>query len=139
MENQHRSTSINISGVHNSTVVLGNNNYVQASVRLSNVIESEINSNDQVWKQVIEEMNKLQTIIKELPDEHEEVRDTSLIPAVSQAKKMAKEIADNPAQPKKRFTDRLKDILDITSKVTEVGTRVYPFITTITKLLGISI
>lgn len=131
--------SINISGNKNAVITVGNQNLIQASIKLREVNETDISSETGNWQQVWAELEKLQLEVKSLSDEYEELRDIELVPEVAKAKAAAKQIIENPAAPKKTFIEKLARIGEVAGKVVDVGAKLSPFILTIGKLLGITL
>lgn len=132
-------TTITITGNKETIINIGSYNLIQASIRLREVTEAEVNADTKNWEEVLVEMERLQSEIKRLDDKHEELRDIELVPTVAQAKVAAKEIIENPKIPKKSFIEKLARVSEVAGKVVEVGSKVSPSIIAIGKLLGITI
>lgn len=131
--------SINISGNKNAVITVGDQNLIQASIKIRELKEDDLSKDAANWQQVLAELEQLQKEVKGLSDEHEELRDIELVPEVAKAKAAAKEIAENPAAPKKTFLEKLARISEVAGKVVDVGAKLSPFILTIGKLLGITL
>lgn len=123
----------------NSTITLGDNNLISVSQKLAEVKETSITSQGKEWSEVINQISELQKVVKELPDEHEELRDEELVPTLSKAKKEAKNLSENPTGEKKKFLEKFKSFCDLALKAVGVGKIVSPFVTKIAELLGIAL
>lgn len=130
---------INISQITGSVITVGDDNSVIATINFKQFVDSPEKSNPKLWKDITEQMDELLKTVKALGDEHEELRDIELTPAVGSAKKEASEIAADPQKPKVGFIDKFKTICDLSGKALDVGSKIAPFVTTIAKLLGIVI
>lgn len=132
-------STIEIKNISGSIVTVGDHNLIEASIKFKEIKETEINSDAENWKQIFLELEKLQSEIKNIPEEHEIIRDTELIPEVAKAKAEAKQISENPNIAKKSFIEKIKNICDVSGKVIDVGAKLSPFILTIAKLVGITL
>ncbi|MFE4241824.1 hypothetical protein [Peribacillus butanolivorans] len=117
-----------------STIAMGDYNHLQDL----NQNPKNISSDKEVWGKVLHEIKNLQTEIRKLPDEEEQVRDRELVPLVSECKSEAQNIHKQPKKEKKQFLDTLGKITDIASKSAPVLTKVKPFYDRIIELLTIS-
>ena len=123
----------------NSTITVGDNDVISVSQKLAEVKETSITSQGKEWSEVVNQISELQEVVKKLSDEHEELRDEELIPALSKAKKEAKSLSENPNGEKKEFLEKFKSFCDLALKVTGVAKIVSPFVTKIAELLGIAL
>ena len=123
----------------NSTITVGDNNLISVSQKLAEVKETSITSQGKEWSEVVNQISELQEVVKKLSDEHEELRDEELIPALSKAKKEAKSLSENTNKEKKEFLEKFKSFCDLALKVTGVAKIVSPFVTKIAELLGIAL
>ena len=123
----------------NSTITVGNKNLISVSQKLAEVKDASITSQGKEWGEVVNQISELQNVVKELPDEHEELRDQELVPTLSEAKKEAKNLSENPTGEKNKFLEKFKSFCDLALKVAGVAKLVSPFVTKIAELLGIAI
>lgn len=135
----HQGGAINISQITGGVVILGDDNTVTATINFKQFKDSPEKSDPQLWRDISAQMEELLKTVKALSDEHEELRDIELIPAVGSAKKEATEIAIDPQKPKGSFVDKFKQICELSGKAIEVGDKIAPFVITVAKLLGIAI
>lgn len=123
----------------NSNVVMGDNNVTAFSQQLSQVRETNITSDANDWKDVVEEITALQKIVHEIPDEHEKVRDQQLVPTLSKAKTEAAKLQTSPNGEKSHFISSFKAFLDLANPVIDLGSKIAPYVITIAKLMGVSL
>jgi hypothetical protein len=135
----HQGGGISISRIAGSVVILGDDNTVTATINFKQFKDSPEKSDPLLWKNITAQMEELLKAVKSLGDEHEELRDIELTPAVGSAKKEAAEIAVDPQKSKESFIDKFKKICDLSGKAVEVGAKIAPFVTVVAKLLGIAI
>ncbi|SEP06047.1 hypothetical protein [Mucilaginibacter sp. OK283] len=133
-----QSGPVTVSNITGSSVILGNNNKVIANIHFMQFKDNMETADPKLWEEVIAKMDEMLKVVKGIGDEHEELRDIDLIPAVGSAKKEAAAIAADPRKPKSSFIDKFKNICDLSGKAVEVGTKLAPFIMTVGKLLGIA-
>lgn len=120
-----------------SIVTIGEKNIVSLSQKLEKVETSSIICKGEKWGEVVKQLMQIQGVVKELPDNFEELRDQKLIPSLSAAKTEAKILSENPNRDKKNFIKKLKSFCDIVGNVTDVASKVAPFVTSIAKTIGI--
>lgn len=120
-------------------ITVGDRNVITVSQKISEANETSITSDGEKWNEVVQQLNSLQKIIKDLPDDHEDVRDMQLIPATASAKKAANELQQNPNQNKQGFLDKFKTICEWVVKVGGLATAASPIIIAIANLIGIPI
>jgi hypothetical protein len=133
------SKKIEVSNVRNATVTIGERNIVTVSQRISEVKETNITNEGKKWEEVVNQITALQKVLREVPDESEEVRDLELIPSTARAKSEAMKLRENPKGEKKGFLDNFKAVCDSVVKVAGLATTVSPIIVGIANLIGIPI
>lgn len=131
--------SIIISNITSSPVIIGNGNHLAATFHFEKFDDSSEKEDPKLWEEVSAQMEVLLKEVKALGDEHEDLRDIELTPAVGLAKKEVAAIINDPKKDKKSFIEKFKSICELSGKVVDVGTKLAPFIVTIGKLLGITI
>jgi hypothetical protein len=132
-------SKIEVKDNKNAVITVGDSNLISVSQKLSEIKETSITSQGKEWSEIVEQITQLQKVVRELTDEDEELRDEHLIPTLSQAKKEAKNISNNPNEDKKAFLEKFKSFCDLALKVTGVAKLVSPFVTKIAELLGITL
>ncbi len=130
-------SKINVSDNDNTVVTIGDNNFVNLSQVLSKTNSASITNSGENWGKVVETITDLQKVIRDLPDEHEKLRDQKLIPSLSKAKHTATVLAKKPSEDKKKFLEEFKIFIDIAAKVADIAKVIAPFVTIITKAIGI--
>lgn len=133
------SKKIIITNNRGTVIALGNENQINASQRLSDIKETEIKIDNKEWDTILNLLHKMQDEIRNIPDEFEVIRDEELTPLISQLKREAKENKENPSKQKKPFIEKVKSLIEISSKVTEVATTLTPFLVKILSVFGIII
>lgn len=126
-----------IKDITKSVVTVGNHNLIRWSEQITLLGESRHDKID--WDKIVQSIGDLQQEVRALPDEFEQIRDEVLVPKLAVAKREAGELKQDPERPKKGFLEKMKDILDISSKAGEVGVKLAPAFTGVMHLLGISI
>ena len=132
----------NIKSIKNNkdtNAVIGDNNVALFSQRLSEIKETKITSQGTDWMAVVEQIAAMQKVVRGIPDEHEEMRDQRLVPALSKAKAEAAKLEQDPKGEKTGFLSSLKVFVDLANSVAEVGGKVAPYIVTIATLIGVSL
>jgi len=132
-------SKINVSDNENTVVTIGDNNFINLSQILSKTNAASITNSGDNWNKVIETITDLQKMIRNLPDEYEKLRDQKLIPSLSKVKHTAAVLAKKPNEDKdkKIFLDEFKTFIDMAAKITVIAKVIAPFVTIITKAIGI--
>ena len=133
------SSKIEIKDIKNAVVTVGDRNILTVSLKLSEVNQTSLTNKREDWSQVLSQISAIQKIVKDLPDEHEDVRDTKLVPSLAEAKAEVKTLESNPSAPKEAFIDKFKKFCDIAAQVTGVASAVAPMISAVAKIIGIPI
>lgn len=128
-----------ISNNKNTVATIGERNIIDVSQKLSEVKETSLTTHGEEWSKVVDQIAILQKIVRELPDENEDLRDQQLVPGLSKAKQEAKSLQENPEGDKKGFIEAFKSFCDTALKVTELAGKVAPIVGVVAKLIGLPI
>lgn len=122
-----------------TAAVIGDNNIVTLSKRLSQVAETSITTESKNWDEIVEQIKSIQKVLKEIPDEHEEMVNQKLIPTIAKAREEAAKLKEDPAKEKKGFIESFKSFCDLANTVSDVAVKVAPYLTAIATLIGVAV
>jgi len=122
-----------------TNAVIGDNNVALFSQLISEIKKTNITSQSKYWKYVFKQITSMQKVVNGIPDEHEDIRDQQLVPALSKAKAEATKLAQDPHGEKSGFLSSFKVFVDLANSVVTVGGKVAPFVVAIAKVIGVTL
>lgn len=125
--------------VKNANVTIGDRNIVTILQRISEVKETNITNEGEKWGDVVNQLTSLQKLLRDVPDELEDVRDQELVPSASRAKSEAMKLKENPNGEKRGFLDSFKSVCESVGKVVELASKAGPILAAIANLIGIPV